>query len=371
MISRCLVLLLLVVTVPCVSVAEAGGVLLLHSASSPDPWTEGVREGVIQAPGEPVTVSRTFLGSPDQGDDYFDEIAHQLASRWGKALPAVVVVDGEVAFAFSRKYRELLFPGVPIVYCGMDRPTPELLDQCGDCTGVPVAEAVQETLALLFTIKPDVSMVVGITDGRPEHQPLRRLVESTVEAGNRSAATIFPGHEPGDDEGLDMDLLRAVASSVPRSGGVLLLGMSVDNRGRPVSLAEVVRVLGSRADAPVFVLDPEWVRDGVVGSAGVAPRSHGRRVADVVRRILAGEAATEIVVESSRPRPVVDLTAMARFGLNVDRLPPDTVRLNPPPKPPEDPPLMPAGWTLVGVFGGLVVLVVAVWGAAARRGGRL
>lgn len=307
-----------------------------------------------------------FLGTSLEGEDHFDGVAERLAASLEKTPPRIVVADGDVAFAFVRKYGEDLFPETPVVYCGMPRPAPELLAQCDNCTGVFLPDTVARTVDFLFSLRPETSLVVGVTDGLPERAAARATAESVVER-HPSAGILFPGHEPGDDGGLDLELLRSVASSVPSGGAVLLLGFEMDNTGQGVSMDDVLQIFGSRSEAPVFVTEGQWVREGVLGGVGVAPVAHGRLVGDFVARILAGERAEAMAPVPDAGQPIVDLTVLARFGLSAEHLPQETVALNPPPKPDVAAVGVVPNTAFLVAAGGLVAVCILGIGVAVRR----
>ena len=344
----------------------AADVLLLHSCASPSPWTDQLSAGVKESLGTGAEVTQSLLGTPLFDDDYFDEKAEQLLENWNDLQPQVIVADGDLAFAFMRKYQEVLFPNVPVVYCGMTRPAPELLAQCVGCTGVDLVPTVQETIDLIFRLQPSTSMVVAITDGQPDKRMLRQSTEAAMERYVATARVLFPGHEPGDDSGLDKETLRVVASSVPVGASVLLLNFDVDAYGNSLTMRDVATIFGNHTDAPVFTLDPVWVQGGILGSVGAMPKDHGRQVGVTVKRLLGGESVEDVTIQSSKPSPVVDLTALARFGLDSGRIPENAVRLNPLERPVNDAEVISAGGVLLVVGGGVFVAVVVGIGLIAR-----
>lgn len=363
---RSVLLLFAFLFVMTASTASAAQIVLLHSVGSATPWTEGVTSGVASRLGEDVPVRPVFLGSFLEGEDHFDVMAEQLAESLEADALRVVVADGDVAFAFCCKYGESLFPKTPVVYCGMSRPVPELLAQCGDCTGVSLPDTVAQTVDFLFSLRPKPSVIVGVMDGLPEREAVRAEAEAAVER-HSATSMLFPGHEPGDDGGLDMELLRSVASSVPSDGAVLLLGFEVDNFGRAVSMDDVLHVFGSRSEAPVFVTEGQWVRDGVLAGFGGEPVAHGRVVGDLVTRILAGEQAKDVAPVADAGRPIVDLTVLARLGLPADDLPKETVGLNPPARPDMEVVGVESSTLFLVAAGGLLVVLVFGVVLVARR----
>ncbi len=336
-------------------------VVVLHSSPSATGWTDGVVRGLASELGDSVQISQVFLGSPTDDDEHFDAQFEQLSSQWGATSPFAVVVDGVLAFAFIRKYREDIFTASPVLYCAMPRPGPLLLSQCGDCSGVPIEYGVAETVDLIFTLRPDTTTVVGVMDGTTRSRVLRQSAEAAMEAYLDRAQILFPGFEPGDDGGLDSNTVLSVASSTPRSGAILLLGFSVDNQGNPVDTASIVRRMAEKSAAPVYVVTDQWLGSApaVLGGVVVSGEAQGRELATMVQRLRDGEPASEMLGEAVEPQPVIDLTVLARFGLSKAALPSDARTLNAPETPEQAEEIAPTGVAAL-IGGGLILLVLFV-----------
>ncbi len=352
--------------------ARAGGpeVVLLHSTDRDDARTRALGRGLTDTLAGRAAVVPVLLGRRERGDDFFDSRFEALRRDFGDVSPAVVVADGEAAFAFVRKYREDLFVGSPVIYCSMPAPDPQYLRQCGDCTGLPETADPAATLELLFTLRPQTKLIVGIMDDSPETDTFRRVSEQAMEAireqGLGQARMLFPGHEPGDEAGLDMAELKAVAASVPRAGAVLFLGFPNLVGEKAGNEDEAVRQLAERSVGPIFAVSDRWMGTGVAGGVMVPGHELGAAIGALVLRIMAGEPAGEMLPEPVTPRPVVDMTVLARFGVARELVPADALVLNEPNRPQEPAGAAPTGFAalaLAGVLAGAYLLL-------RRRAGR-
>ncbi|MBU4192396.1 MAG: hypothetical protein KKD85_08775 [Proteobacteria bacterium] len=339
-------------------------VVLLHGVDRDDARTRAMAQGLAEALSWRGDIVSIVLGSQARGDEHFHARFEALRPAWGHAAPTVVIADGEASFAFVRKYRDDLFAYAPVLYCGMDTPDPEYLRQCGDCTGLPETPDVAAAVDLLFRLRPDTRLVVGIMDGSPGSLALslatERAVAQAVSAGQKHVQVVFPGHEPGDEAGLTLRSLRGVASSIPANGAALFLGFANDAQGRAVDQDEAVRILAGRSSGPVFALSDRWMEpgtsQGIAAAVSVPGRDLGAALGGLVLRIAAGEPAREMLPERLSARAVLDLTVLARFGVPADRLPADALTLNPVLAPDD-----PAGATPTGTLALAAVLGALAW----------
>ena len=262
-------------------------VVLLHDVDRPDARTRSMGQGLAEVLAGRGDILSVALGSQARGDEHFHARFETLRPDWGRTAPTAVIADGEAAFAFVRKYRDDFFAYAPVIYCGMAAPDPEYLRQCGDCTGLPETPDAAAAADLIFRLRPDTGLVVGIMDGSPESAALRqaaeRAVAQAVSAGRSHAQAVFPGHEPGDDAGLTLRSLRGMASSIPATGAALFLGFAKDAQGRTVDQdgdnmeIAAVRLLTSRCSGPVFALTDRWMDPGADQGIAAAVTVPGQR----------------------------------------------------------------------------------------------
>ena len=338
----------------------AADVVVLHSVREPDGWTKGIA-GSVCLPDDPDRkVTEVFLGPSRLGDDFFEDRFERLRPDWGGVRPDAVIADGGSAFAFVRKYREDLFLDAPVVFLGAARPDPAFKAQCGVCAGVVSAPDVRGTVDLVFRLRPETSMLVGVMDGSPERRRLRGLVEAAMAPYLDRAQVLFPGHEPGDDQGLTLDGVAGVASSVPRAGAVLFLGFEQDATGAEVDEEALVRTLAGRSAGPVYVLADRWPASGVLGGVVPVGEDSGRAASLQAGRLIRDPAhpPADAVVEA---RAVVDLTVLARFGISADQLPEDAIRRNPVPLPEESSGITPTGAGLAFALLALCAWLLIRW----------
>lgn len=349
--------LLVLLAVP----ARAAEIVLLHSAGDPTLWTRQLTRAIQTGLDKGDRLHQGFLGSPSLGDEHFEDRYDTLLGKWRGLFPAAVILDGETAFAFARKYGDDLFSSAPRIWLGMDRPDPDLLRQCGRCPGIPLDLDVQGTVDLLFALRPDTATVVGIMDGSERTQSLRQAVEEAMEPYLNRAQILFPGHEPGDNQGLTLDGLQSVASSVTGRDAVLFLGFQMDGDGTPLDEDTAVRTLLAHSAAPVYGLVDTWMNEGgMLGGSMVRIEDLARRALTVVERIRAGERTDEMLPEPTPARVVADLTVMARFGMNPAELPSGAVTLNAPKTPTPPAPVVSTGTVMLAAALAVVLILLLV-----------
>ena len=180
------------------------------------------------------------------------------------------------------KYRDELFPGVPVVYGAIDQREVKARKLGPDVVGVPMTVDLAPTLDLALRLHPGTRRVFVVAG--------KSKTDAYWVAEARRA---FRGHE-GKVEfvyltGLPLnDLLRRVAD-LPDRSVIYYLHVFEDGLGNTFVPAEVAGRLAAAANAPVYGHYSTYVGRGIVGGRVVSFEAEGANAARVAVRILAGE----------------------------------------------------------------------------------
>ena len=104
--------------------ALSAEVLLIHSGPGPTPWNQRLASGLIEGLGSAASVRQAFLKADGADEDAYYDVYRQLSAALAGDAPEAVVAQGDVAFAFARKYADL-FPHSPLIFCAMAGPRPK------------------------------------------------------------------------------------------------------------------------------------------------------------------------------------------------------------------------------------------------------
>jgi signal transduction histidine kinase/CheY-like chemotaxis protein len=304
--------------------ARAPLVLVLNSYHPQYGWTEelvrGVRDDLAALPPENLHIE--FMDARRMVDDakYLDLLAAVYQHKYGRLRPDVIISSDDSALTFLLDRRDTLFPGVPIVFCGINSRAPEELEVVPNMTGILEGLDVAGNLTLIERLQPNARRVVLLADRTSLGQGMVQIARGVVDRRPRSALEI----EIWDDFTLE-ELGNRVAS-VDEHTVFLMLAIHEDRAGRYFSFDEDLKPLTLRSRAPIYAMFSMLLGQGVIGGMMNDPYQHGRATAAVARRILAGTPADAIpVVPTAEYLPRFDYPVLRRFHVDEARLPPGSV----------------------------------------------
>jgi PAS domain-containing protein len=306
-------------------------VLILQSYYSGDVLTSRVRQGLDGAFASSGLRVEQFVEALDANrvnvtEQYLDEFAAFLKSKY-LALPLeVVVVCDNDAFEFLRVRRDALFPGVPVVFLGIDDFSEQMLDGRTDITGVAGHRDDLASVEMVRRLWPSARELVAITDNSRTGRAERAAIQA-----------IAPRFPPGfslrflslGDYTLE-ELGDRLAALGPESA-VLMLHGSVDRNGTAYSAADTTPFLSARSPVPIFVIGEARVGLGALGGLVASGEEAGLAAGQMAVQILKGKDVRHIPLVTRNPtKPLFDYAVIRRFGLSVSDLPPGSEVINRP-----------------------------------------
>lgn len=319
-------LLLLTLAALPASAASPKRVLIVHSfvnAAPPFTTHSTTFETTLTAElGAPVDLDEVTLDVARYATaDMEEALVDYLRKRQEKWQPDLVVPIGSPAGVFVARYRERLFPMMPVIYAGMDRRRllPEALQQnatfIGEAFDFP---GMIEDILQVAPATTNIAVVLGAS--QLEQFWAAAIQQEWLPFTNRVGFTWL------NDLSFDQMLAR-VATLPPRSFIFVVLLMR-DASGVTHNADEALQRIQAVANAPVNSIFQHQLGLGIVGGRLYPAELEGVEAARIAIRILRGEPATNFPPKIIGPLgPRYDGRELQRWNIREDRLPAGSVVL--------------------------------------------
>uniref|UniRef100_B8DK80 histidine kinase n=1 Tax=Nitratidesulfovibrio vulgaris (strain DSM 19637 / Miyazaki F) TaxID=883 RepID=B8DK80_NITV9 len=293
--------------------------LLINSYDQRMRWVRELTtevEAELAPPGGNVLLRVENMDSKTVHDDaYFAAYAAMLRAKYATVRPALLLCSDDHALNFLRRYRDTLFPGVPVVFGGANNFTPARVQGMSGVTGVTEEHYPYETVQFLLRAHTGVEEIFVIND--------------YTESGRSTAAELAEALRPlegrvrlrWNSDVPEEDLLRQVAALGPET--VVLLGVYYsDASERSVTYEEAGLRIAAAARVPVYCIMGFNLGGNMVGGKLVTGQSQGHVMAELGRRILAGEDPASIPVRRGPGEFLFDYAQLRRWRIGEATLPP-------------------------------------------------
>ena len=282
-----------------------------------------LREAFRAQLGTDTEVHSESIGLSRAKDPGYEATAVEFYRRkYESARPDLIVAVLDRPLAFLMRHSQELFPGVPIVFSGIDASSIEAKALPPNVTGLLVDRQYAPTLDVALRLQPEARNVVVVGGTSPFDRFLQGFVRRDLKRfeGRLNMLYLF-------DSSMD-EVLARVAALPPRSI-VLFVSMLKDAAGNRFVPAEALASIATKASAPTYVFLDQYVGLGAVGGNVYSYAEDASHVVALGARILRGEAPSSIPVLARSARiDVFDERQLRRWKLDESRLPAGSVVRN-------------------------------------------
>lgn len=212
-----------------------------------------------------------------------------------------------------------IFPQTPIIVAGLTEEEIRLEQFGGMLTGLAQRVDASAALDLILRLQPELRRLVIIAGSADiDRQVLQRFRQAAQGFKERIEINFW-------DNQTMAELRQRVANLPPRTA-ILFSRMFRDAAGQAFVSSQVGQSIAQWANVPVYVMSDAALGTGALGGALASIESFGKRAAELARLVLTGTDVRSLSFEiRTETVPVLDWRALQRWGINQNRLPPNSV----------------------------------------------
>lgn len=324
----CLLVLLLFCLLPNRAHANYKTVLVLHSYHPELRWNKSIQsavEKVFASSGQDIVVQTEFMDSKRINDEnHYANLLQLYRHKFsGRTIDAIISCDNN-AFEFLLKYGQELFPGVPVVFCGVNDFDPRQIKDYPLMTGAVEAIDFLGGIDVALKVQPGLKRIYALGPETLTWQRNRALLEA-------AASKVRDRVEVVTRAGLNLSQAQELLKTLGPGDAVFIGGLFRDEYGEMLSSQRVVQELSKASAVPTYGLFDFQLGQGIVGGRLVSGRGQGETAAKMVLEVFAGRSVASLpVVTESANLDMFDYEQLERFGLDPERLPSGSVVINMP-----------------------------------------
>lgn len=301
-------------------------VLVLHSYYQGYKWTDDENRGIESILKPAIGTNNLYIEYMDTkkifGDLYSQRLYEVYKLKYKNFKFDTIIVTDNNAFEFMRKYRDDLFPGTPLVFCGVNYFEKDWLKGQKLITGINEENDLKTCIEMMLKLHPKTKQIVFInewtTTGQGVHKAFLKIMPHFQGIVQLS---LF--------EDVKIEELLDQLTSLSNGSLVLYTAFSRDKTGRLFAYDEIMSLIASRCKVPIYTTNEFNLGLGVVGGFVVHGYDQGEAAAKMALHILQGERPEKIpIIMTSPKRKIFDYTQIKRFGISPNQLPKDSLIIN-------------------------------------------
>ena len=315
-------------TVSAATASERKEVLYLNSYSKGLEWSDPITlaiEDRMRDSGYEVNLHIEYMDEKRYKDPAYESmLAGLYGYKYANQSFDVIIVSDDNAFAFINKHRRVLFPDTPVVFCGVNYYSDEMLAGQTDITGVVEQYDVKNTLTTALLLQPSLRHIYVINDRSATGAANKKNIEQLIPQFSSQADVTFL-------EDYSMAELENRVANLPPDSMILLMTFNQDRLGADYTYDASIRRVRAHAGVPVYGIWEMYLGKGIVGGMLTRGYDQGNISAQIATRILRGESPSQIPVVRNPPNHYMfDYAELSRFGISPENLPPESIIINQP-----------------------------------------
>ncbi|WP_031479288.1 hybrid sensor histidine kinase/response regulator [Maridesulfovibrio frigidus] len=308
--------------------SEKKNILFLNSYQNGYAWSDDILEGardVLNSSDMVVDIHIEYMDTKRFKSEEFTEILHSYyAFKYKDYKFSAIIVSDNNALNFMLKYQDSFFPGVPVIFCGINDFKPEQIEGKNNYAGVLENPDIGANLELALQFKKGLKKIVIVGD--------KSVTSRAIIQQIKGAASDFAGRlefEYWND--LPLTELLAKSRKMGRAEVLLFTPFYKGAHGELYSAEEVLQVISENSPVMVFSVWEFLLGHGIIGGKLLSGQDQGRQAALMVVDVLkTGKMPTPRVLKDSNEIYMFDYNMLKKYHISEDLLPEDSVIINGP-----------------------------------------
>jgi two-component system cell cycle sensor histidine kinase/response regulator CckA len=235
----------------------------------------------------------------------------------------VVIISDDDALHFALRFRPQLFPGVPIVFCGVNDLRQKDL-AAGNITGVVENFDLKGTIEAVFRLDPDKRRMIVIGDESTTGRAIKKQIESQVSQFKKRLQVDYWAH-------IDLPEAETRVQDLPDDTFLFFIPYYQVLDDHTYTAEEVMSAIYAHSRVPIYTSWEFLLGYGAVGGSMLSGKAHGRIAAKMALKILSGTPAEAIAVETQPAGTYLfDYHVMGKMHIPGNFLPPGSTLINAP-----------------------------------------
>ncbi|QDU28969.1 Oxygen sensor histidine kinase NreB [Anatilimnocola aggregata] len=282
-------------------------------------WDRGIRSALTTGFDEPLDIEIEYLNLVRHKDpDYLRGWIELLKTKYAAKPPDLVIPVYMPAIEFTLKYRETIFPNVPIVFCSAPAKLAERAHGQPKVTGVAFRLDIAGTVETAQRLHPAHNRLMVLSGSSEPERALKRATQDAIRV-------MSTGMEIDFVEGLPRSQLLEKVEAADRNTSILMLTYEEDTVGNNYSTVEIVEQMSTESSVPVYGLYDTLLGHGIVGGSLQSAEAQGKLAGGLAVRVLKGERPEDMpIVGLDTVRMVFDARQLRRLNISMRSLPPDS-----------------------------------------------
>lgn len=301
-------------------------ILFINSYHTGFTWSDEIEQAFIHEIEESGLDINIFFERMDSKRFTLEQITpviyNNLKDKYTPDYFDLIVTSDDNAMEFIYRYREELFPGIPIVFCGVNNEDSPILDSPQLMTGIMEFVDIEALLELIIAVHPKLKHLALISDSTNSGN-------IHMENTKKIITELYPKLSYSEHQNWTLDELSRNLKLLPPNTVIIELAFHLDKEGHLLSFSDERDFLKYETHFPAYSLWDSRLNYGILGGIMSTGEVQGVEAARLALVLLSGSKIDELPIKKEIDLPIYyDYSEMERFGVVESQIPDDAIVIN-------------------------------------------
>ncbi len=294
-------------------------VLLIHSYHKGYVWTDDISKTIEKNFDEhkDIELTTVYMDTKRIDDDsYLENLAKLYKQQFSNRKFDLIIISDNNAFDFLSKYYDFLFKDTPLLFCGINNYSKEILDKLSfsNISGVAEEVDIEKNFELISKLHPNLNNLLIINDNSTTGLAIKKDLIPIIEKYKKKFKIEYT-------DNLEINDLKMKVSKLEKSNNAILFVLLFkDTTGKYFTYKQSFEEVRNVSHAPIYGLWDFYLNSGMVGGLLTSAIAQGDTVSKMALEVLNGKNIKEIpVVEKSPNIYMFDYNELKRFNINISQ----------------------------------------------------
>ncbi|MBT8274529.1 MAG: hypothetical protein KJO39_00130, partial [Bacteroidia bacterium] len=247
-------------------------------------------------------------------DTYIEKVVDLYRYKYARRKMDLVLAVGDESTGLFLNYGEELFGDIPVVLLTSEAAMAPRSRLKPNMISLMWGWDTENTVAIIQDLMPQIKHLFVVSGTSKMDLTVRETAMKALKKSNGRFNIQYL---------IDFDaseLLDNVAQ-LPRDSAILYLTVFGDTTGKTFVPRDFMALISEKANAPVFGIGDTLLGYGIVGGSLVSADHHGKKLADIVVKLLSGESLKSGDWTGKQSLPMFDWRQLKRWSISEKSLP--------------------------------------------------
>lgn len=305
-------------------------ILIVHSYNIDFSWTKSLQSGLddsFKRSNLNVITNTEFLDSNDiiYNKPYLNSMSNIFKLKFKNKHYDVIICCDNTALDFISSIRNTIFKNVPVVFCGINNFSKNLISSnLQNTTGIAETPAIKQTINFAFKVNPNINKIFVYGYNSSTYCANKSCLVNFIKKYKHKVSLNFK-------ENVNIIDASKQIRNLDRNSIVIVLSNLKDNNDEYLPWEKTCSILSSTSTVPIYSFWTFALGHGILGGKLISGYTQGKLSAKYVISILNNKPISSLPIILKTPTSYMfDYNQLKKFKIHKSILPKNSILINRP-----------------------------------------